>query len=486
MTQNWKGFLKRVDGNCWEISESYGDYMRVPGRIFASEELLDDILSDNALQQVANVASLPGIVRYSLAMPDIHWGYGFPIGGVAVTDPDRGGVISPGGVGYDINCGVRILRTNLSLPEVKRKLPELADSLYKRVPSGVGSKGPITLDNDELNQVLSHGSAWAVMEGYGWDEDLEYTEAGGALPGADARKVSAKAQKRGFNQLGTLGSGNHFLEIQVVDAIYDEKVAEAYGLELGMVCVAIHSGSRGLGHQVCSDYLSVMNRAVKDYEIDLPDRQLACAPLNSREGRDYSAAMAGAANYAWANRQCLTHYVRKITSEVFGASPEDLGMGLVYDVAHNIAKWEKHEVDGEEKTLCVHRKGATRSFPPGHPDVPERYREAGQPLLVPGDMGTFSYMLAGLEGAMLKTFGSACHGAGRRMSRSAAKKSISGKELKQELHRQGIIVRAASNVTIAEEAPEAYKDVNLVVGATEGAGLAARVARMRPLAVVKG
>jgi len=481
----WKGPLEPA-GECRrKIPVNYKTGMKVPGLIYASQAMLDDIRADQAAEQVANVAHLPGLVRASLAMPDIHWGYGFPIGGVAATDI-QDGVIAPGGIGYDINCGVRLLRTNLPAMKIKDKMDTLVNGLFHAIPAGVGSEGPLKLDRGQLDQVLKQGAAWAVEQGYGWAGDLEHCEAGGRLAGADPAAVSGRAQKRGLPQLGTLGSGNHFIEISVVDEVFDRTAAGVYGLETGQAVVWIHSGSRGLGHQVCTDYLEVMGRAVTRYGISLPDRQLACAPVKSEEGRDYFAGMAAAANYAWANRQVMTHWVRQALAESLGTTPQDLGLQLVYDVAHNIAKFEEHVVDGKMRKLCVHRKGATRAFGPGHSELPSRYREVGQPVLVPGDMGRASYVLKGTAVAMQETFGSACHGAGRVMSRTESKKGVRGSELRRRLAGEGVIVRAGSDAALAEEAPEAYKDVAQVVDATHRAGLASRVVRLRPLGVIKG
>jgi tRNA-splicing ligase RtcB len=460
--------------------------MRVPGIIYASEKMLRQIQQDQAPEQVTNVAHLPGIVKYSLAMPDIHWGYGFPIGGVAATDPSKNGVISPGGVGYDINCGVRLIRTDLSYEDIKDRIRDIVHALYITVPAGVGSKGEIRVSHQEEKQLMIKGAKWAVEKGYGVKEDLEHCEEKGAIEGADPDKVSQRAYERGKAQAGTLGSGNHFLEVQVVDQIYDTKIAEKLGIYLGSVTIMIHTGSRGFGYQICDDYLRVMSRAVQKYGINLPDRQLACAPVNSPEAQDYIAAMRCAANYAWANRQCITYLVRKAFEKVFNKSWESLGMKVVYDVAHNIAKFEKHKVNGEEKVLCVHRKGATRAFPPGHPDIPEDYKEIGQPVIIPGDMGRNSYLLVGTLKAMEETFGSTCHGAGRVMSRSQAIKIGRGRSIANELESRGIIVMASGRETLAEEMPDAYKDVNDVVEAVAGAGISKKVCRMRPLGVVKG
>jgi tRNA-splicing ligase RtcB len=459
--------------------------MRVPGMLYSDERLLRDVSLDESPQQVINVAHLPGIIGYSLAMPDMHWGYGFPIGGVAATGLETG-VISPGGVGYDINCGCRLMRTNLTLDDVQPVLRRLVRDLFANIPSGVGSTGVIKLSAGEERQVLTLGAAWAVKNGYGEAEDLERTEEHGAMEGADPAAVSARAVTRGREQIGTLGSGNHFLEVDLVEEIYDPTVADAFGLAAGHVAVLIHSGSRGLGYQVCDDYLREMGRAVAKYKLDLPDRQLASAPLSSPEGEAYFAAMACAANYAWANRQCLMHWTREIFQKTLGVSPRDLGMRLVYDVCHNIAKKETHTVEGTERRVCVHRKGATRAFPAGHPEVPACYRQVGQPVLIPGDMGTNSYVLVGTELAMRETFGSTCHGAGRVRSRTQSKKMTDGAQLVKELEEKGILVMARGKKTIAEEAPEAYKDIDRVVNVVHGAGISRKVAKLRPLCVIKG
>jgi tRNA-splicing ligase RtcB len=482
----WAGKLEKVDDYRWRIPVDYKRGMRVPGMIYASEAMLGHIMEDQAPEQVANVAFLPGIVGYSLAMPDIHWGYGFAIGGVAAMRVSNG-VVSPGGVGFDINCGVRILRTNMEREEVMPKIGELIDALYYNVPSGVGSKGKIKLRAQEMNGVLAKGSRWAVENGYGQPEDLETTEEKGEMPGADPDYVSPRARERGTPQLGTLGSGNHFLEVAVVDEIYEPDIASVMGIDrVGQVMLYVHCGSRGLGHQVADDHIKVMVRAMQKYGIEVPDRQLACAPVESPEGRHYLAAMRCAANYAWANRQCITHWVREAFCRVMKKKETGAGLELIYDVTHNIAKIEEHEVEGEKEKLCVHRKGATRAFPAGHPDVPEKYSSVGQPILIPGDMGRFSYILAGTDGAMRETFGSTCHGAGRMKSRSAMKKHVSGRDVLSDLEARGITVRAGSMSGLAEEAPEAYKDVNDVVEVAHGAGISRKVARTRPIAVVKG
>jgi tRNA-splicing ligase RtcB len=477
--------LEKIDDFRWRISRSFMPGMRVPGLVYADEKLLKDIRRDKALTQVANVAFLPGIVNASLAMPDIHWGYGFPIGGVAATDPEDAGVISPGGVGFDINCGVRLLKTNLEYEDVKPKLKELVWALFSDIPSGVGSKGDIKVGSKEERDILVKGAKWAVSRGLGTEDDLDCTEENGAMQGADPDAVSERAYQRGKAQSGTLGSGNHFLEVQVIDQLYDREICDVLNLNLGQVTLMIHSGSRGLGYQVCEDYTRSMVNCLSKYNINIPDRQLACAPLNSPEGKSYLGAMKCAANYAWANRQCLMHLSRKVFEKIFGGSWQKLGMFLIYDVAHNIAKIEKHNIDGKEKNLCVHRKGATRAIPAGHPALPEKYKKLGQPVIIPGDMGRNSYLLFGQESAK-ETFYSCCHGAGRVKSRTAASKSINPDTLLKELESQGIIVKASGRGTIVEEAPQAYKNVNDVVDVVHNAGLAKRVCRMRPLGVIKG
>ncbi len=478
--------LRKIDNVRWEIPQSYDPGMRVPGLIFADEKLLDKIRGDQSLKQVANVAHLPGIVRYSLAMPDIHWGYGFPIGGVCATDPDEGGVIAPGGIGYDINCGVRLVRTNLTEQEVKPRIRDLVRQLFNRVPCGVGESGEIRLNHENGRKLLVQGARWAVKQGFGVEADLEHTEARGVLEGADPDVVSERAYKRGSDQLGTLGSGNHFLEAQVVDKIFDGPVASALGLHENQVTLMIHSGSRGFGYQICDDFLEVMRRALEKYHIQVPDVQLACTPVHSPEGQRYLGAMRCAANYAWNNRQCLMDLARKVFEKFFGRSWQDLGMDLVYDVAHNIAKLERYQVDGKEKMLCVHRKGATRAFPPGHPELPKDYQSIGQPVIIPGDMGRNSYCLIGTTQAMDETFGTSCHGAGRAMSRSQAVREARGRSIERELEEKGIIVMGKGRKGVAEEQPAAYKDVNDVVDVVHRAGLAKKVARMRPIGVIKG
>ncbi len=477
--------IVRLDPYRWLIPR-YGR-MRVDGLIFADDALMRDIRGDQAVEQVANVAQLPGIVGRSIGMPDIHWGYGFAIGGVAAFDPEEGGVISPGGVGYDINCGVRLLRSSLTRDEVQPRLRALMDHLFHSIPAGVGrGYKKFVLSPKAIRDILIRGAAWAVREGFGTEGDLDHIEDRGTMADADPDQVSARAIERGRDQVGTVGSGNHFIEVGFVDRVFDDEAAEALGLEEGTVTVIIHSGSRGLGYQVCDDYLQVMLEASRKYGIELPDRQLCCAPLDSPEAARYLGAMRAAANYAFANRQMMAHRVRETFSEVMGRGEEKLGMGVVYDVAHNNAKFERHQVEGRERTVCVHRKGATRAFPPGHPDVPEAYRDVGQPVLIPGDMGRYSFVLIGTEGAFAETYGSTCHGAGRRMSRRQAKRTARNRNLRDEFDELGIEVRASSFATVAEEIPEAYKDVADVVGVVDGAGIGRKVVRLRPLGVLKG
>ncbi len=483
----WNGPLRKIDEYRWEIPASYKKGMNVPGRIYATAEMIEQIKKDNAPEQVANVATLPGIVKASMAMPDIHWGYGFPIGGVAAFR-EEDGIISPGGVGYDINCGVRLLRTDLEEKDVQSKLKELIDTIFANVPSGVGEKGKLRLSVRELNEVLDRGVKWAVENGYGWDEDLKRIEEGGSIKYAMHEKVSDKAKKRGAPQLGTLGAGNHFLEVQKVDRIFMPEIAKKFGIEReGQVMVMIHTGSRGLGHQVATDYIRVMENAARKYGINVVDRQLACAPIKSKEAEDYFAAMSAAANFGFTNRQLIMHWVRESFGKVFNTEPDDLGMSLIYGVAHNIAKREEHVVDGKRTWVYVHRKGATRAFAAGRAEIPEFYRDVGQPVLIPGDMGTASYVLVGTQKAMEETFGSTCHGAGRVMSRHAALRKFRGEEIKKELwSKKHIYVRSASNKVAAEEAPDAYKNVDDVVRVVEGAGISKIVARLVPMGVVKG
>ena len=486
MSEIWQGPLEKIDDYRFRIPKSYKPGMRVDGIIYADEKLLKDILHDKALEQVVNVAFLPGIIKASMAMPDIHWGYGFPIGGVAATDPEQGGVISPGGVGFDINCGVRLIKTDLQYEDIKDKIKDLVYRLFSDVPAGVGSKGDIRVGAKEEREILTKGARWAVEKGYGIEEDLECSEEYGAIQGADPDAVSDRAYERGKAQSGTLGSGNHFLEIQAIDQLYDRDLCDYFGLNLGQITIMIHSGSRGLGYQICDEYTRSMIHCLQKYNINVPDRQLACAPVNSPEGKQYLAAMKCAANYAWANRQCLMYLTRKVFEKFFGLSWQKMGMHLIYDVAHNIAKIEKYTVGGREKTLCVHRKGATRAFGPGHPALPDRYKKTGQPVIIPGDMGRNSYLLVGTQKAMEETFGSTCHGAGRLKSRTAATKSINLDVLLKELESKGITVKASGRGTIVEEAPQAYKDVNEVVKVVHDVGISKRVCRMRPLGVIKG
>ena len=469
-----KSDLERVSDYVWEISKDYRSDMRVPGRIFASEKILDDILKDESLEQVINVATLPGIQKYSLAMPDIHEGYGAAIGAVFAMDK-KDGIISPGAVGYDINCGVRVMRTGVTYDDIKNYIPKLTAQFNRDVPSGVGRGGQIRLQRRDLNKVLEQGAAWAVENGYGTKEDLEHCESNGTLPEADEGAVSDRAKKRGSDQLGTMGAGNHFVEIQRVDTIFDSEAAQKLGLADGEITIMIHCGSRGLGHQVATDYIQTMLRSLDKYGIELPDKQLACAPFVSPEGQQYFGAMASAANFAWASRQLITHEVRRSWEHIFSKSQiaGHQSLELIYDVAHNIAKIEKHDVGGREAEVVVHRKGATRSFP-------------DQPVLIPGSMGTASYILIGQEESMKQSFGSSCHGAGRTMSRTQAKRRVRGENLKRELERKGISIVSGSMAGLAEEAPIAYKDVNDVVRVVENVGLARRVARLRPVGVVKG
>jgi len=478
--------LERIDEFRWRIPRK--GPMRVDGLVFADDRIMEAIRDDEALQQVANVAMLPGITGHSIGMPDIHWGYGFAIGGVAAFDPSEGGIISPGGVGYDINCGVRLHRSDLHVDEVRPRLPALMDELHRSVPAGVG-KGyeAFVLSAGQIRAILERGAAWAVDEGLGVPGDLERIEDGGTLAGAEPDRVSERAVRRGRDQVGTVGSGNHFIEIGWVDEVYDDDAAEAMGLQEGVVTVFIHSGSRGLGYQVCDDYLDVMLKAAERYGIDLPDRQLACAPVTSEEGGRYIGAMRAAANFAFANRQVMGYRVREVFRKVLGGGGHGPTLDLVYDVAHNNAKLERHEVEGRgERELWVHRKGATRALPPGHPDLPEIYRSMGQPVLIPGDMGRYSYVLLGTEGASRETFASTCHGAGRLLSRRRSRREARGRDLMREFAEQGIQVRASSGGTVAEEVPEAYKDVADVVRVVDGAGIGRKVVRLRPLGVLKG
>ncbi len=467
-------------GQCRYILSPQGQ-MRVPAVFFGSSVLVHQ-LEDTVLQQAANVACLPGIVQASLAMPDAHWGYGFPIGGVAAFDPDQGGIISVGGIGYDISCGVRSMHTSLHRSQIEPHLEQLTDLLFHRIPAGVGSQGAITLSKKQLDQVLVDGASWAVGQGYGWPQDLANIEDNGRIPGADPAKVSSQAKRRQYKQMGTLGSGNHYLEIQVVDAIYDPATAAAFGLEMNDILVSIHCGSRALGHQIGTDYLQTLGRAAAKYKMVLPERELVCAPIRSPEGQDFYQAMACGINCALANRQILSHLVREAFAHLFPAAY----LSLIYDVSHNTCKIEEHKVNGRPKSLYVHRKGATRAYGPGHPDVPAHYREVGQPVLIGGTMGSSSYILAGNRGGEELAWSSACHGAGRSMSRKKALKKWKGQSVVNALAQQGILLRAASKRGAAEEAPQAYKDVDQVVESTHQAGLARKVARVWPLACIKG
>ena len=476
--------LQQISPGVWEVAPAAG--MLVPARVYASEKLLAGIRGDRSLEQACNVAHLPGIVGASLAMPDMPEGYGFPIGGVAAFDADDG-IVSPGGVGYDINCGVRLMRTDLRAADLGERMHRLVTQVQRDVPAGVGSEGAIaTLKDADLDEVLRIGARWAVRAGFGQPEDLEFTEAGGCLAGADPSALSRRARERGAPQLGTLGSGNHFAELQVVDEVFDDSAAEAFGLASGTVTVLLHSGSRGLGYQVCDDALAAMHSGKGRARLPLPDPQLVAVPIASSDGARYLAAMRAAANFAWANRQVMMALIERALTKVLGGTRDSLGFRLVYDVAHNIAKLEEHSVGGVRRSLLVHRKGATRAFPAGHPDVPARYRAAGQPVLIPGDMGRPSFVCVGTDRAMRDTFGSAAHGAGRMMSRHAARRAGAGRDISDELARRGVVVAARSPKTLAEEMPEAYKDAAEVVAALRESGIAAPVARLRPIGVVKG
>ena len=470
----------------WELPIGFVDGMNVPGRIFASQALFDKALEDRAAEQVANVATLPGIVAASYAMPDIHWGYGFPIGGVAATDPADGGVLSSGGVGFDIGCGIRLMRTDLTRSDLEGSLRALVDALERHVPRGIGGLGRLKLKGDEIDRVLTEGVPYVIERGAGWEDDTEACEDLGTLPDADASRVSERAKERGRSQLGSLGSGNHFLEVQVVDQVRDESAAQVLGLAENQVCVMIHSGSRGVGHQTCTDYLRTIDTLGDQFGYVPPDRQLACAPLDHELADDYRRAMNACGNYALANRQVLMDGVRRAFEFTFRRSPRELGMQLVYDVAHNLAKLEQHSIAGTTRTVCVHRKGATRAFGPSHPDLPERYRTTGQPVLVPGSMGTASFVLIGTDEAAGLSFSSTCHGAGRAMSRTKAKKQMTGEDLREQLEAEGIVLAKTRWKALSEEAPYAYKDAEEVVGTCEGAGLSRVVARLRPVGVVKG
>ena len=481
----WEGEFRKIDDYRWEIPKGFVPGMNTNAVIFADESMIPKIKEDNAPTQAANVACLPGIVGSSMAMPDIHWGYGFPIGGVAAVDANEGS-ISPGGIGFDINCGVRLIKTDLTVKDIGDKIDPLMDALYANVPSGLGSKGLTKVGYRELDDILQNGSRWAVENGYGWDSDLEVTEEYGMMQDADVDMVSDKAKKRGLSQLGSLGSGNHFLEVDVVDKIFDEEAAKCFGLKEGAVTVTIHCGSRGCGHQIATDYLQQMEHYVKHSGLELPDRQLACAPLNSKLGDDYWRAMSCGANYAWANRQMITHWVRESFESVLNDSAENMGMSMVYDVAHNIAKKERHEYEGSNMDVLVHRKGATRSFAAGRPEITLKYRDIGQPVIIPGDMSVGTYVLVGKPGSMKETFGTTCHGAGRVMSRKDAEKYVTAAQIQADLSGRGITLRNGSDEGLVEEAPQAYKDVDTVVSVVCAAGIAGKVARLKPIGVVKG
>ncbi len=478
-------YLKKISDYKYEIPVGSFPDMRVPGLIFMTKNIFDNAFEEGAIKQVANAATLPGIVKASMAMPDIHYGYGLPIGGVIATDWQNG-IISPGGVGYDINCGVRLVTTNLIEKDIEKNRGFLLNMLYKNIPSGVGSTGKLFLSDSEFNELMVNGSEWMIKKGYGRDDDLRKTESMGKYKGANPDKVSYRARERGRKQIGTLGSGNHFVEVQVVEKIFDKEKADIMNLEKGRITIMIHTGSRGFGHQIASDYLEVMEKAVRKYGIKLPDKELACAPIQSKEGKEYLEAMAAAANFAWANRQIIMEWVRESFKSVFKISDDSLGFKLLYDHAHNIVKKENHKIGNTEKTLAVHRKGATRAFPPNHPEIPDIYRNIGQPVLIPGDMGRYSYVLVGTEKAMEESFGSSCHGAGRILSRHKAIKKAKGRSIESELKQKGILVKASGKRTVKEEMPEAYKDVSLVVEAIELAGISKKVAKLKPLLVIKG
>jgi tRNA-splicing ligase RtcB len=478
-----KDHITPINEYFWEIPVTFRDDMRVPARILASETLLDAILEDRSLNQLVNVATLPGIQKAAMVMPDVHEGYGFPIGGVATTNFPNG-VISPGGIGYDINCGVRLLTSSLYISDIRHRVEAICKEFYTHIPSGMGRSGQIRLSADELDEVLLNGAEWAVSMGYGATEDLPFIESHGKLPDADPEKVSEFAKKRGADQLGTIGSGNHFVELDYVDEVYNEDTAHAFGLKKNQVVVLIHTGSRGLGHQVATDYIRIMMAAMPKYNISVPDRELACLPFDSPEGQDYYKAMCAAANYAWCNREIISWEARKAWSTYLG--PDTSSLSLLYDVAHNIAKIETHQIGGRPQKVIVHRKGATRAFAPGDPELPEAYEKTGQPILIPGSMGTSSYVLAGTAASHELTFASCCHGAGRRLSRTAAKRQVNAPLLKQQLQQEGIYIEAGSFKGIAEEAPLAYKDVDQVVETVSNSGIAVKVARLRPVAVIKG
>ncbi len=477
--------LERIGDVVWQVPQNFRGDMRAPARIYADEILLDDALQDKSVEQLVNTATLPGVVRYAIAMPDIHQGYGAPVGGVFATKLP-GGVISPGAIGYDVNCGVRLLASRLDVEQVAPHLKDLATALYKNCPSGVGSEGSVPLNAKQLGDVLEHGAEWALKNGYARRADLERTEEFGRLQTASPTAVSKRAKERGRDQLGTLGAGNHFIEVDRIAEVFDPETADRLGIFPDQIVVQIHCGSRGLGHQVCTDYVNQFQQSVRQYKIDLPDRELVCAPFDSPEGQEYFKAMAGAANYAFCNRQVLAHHIRRSFEEVLAGRVQNFDLDQVYDIAHNMGKVEEHDIDGKRVKVCVHRKGATRAFGPGASVLPDDLREIGQPVLIPGSMGTASFVLVGTPGAMAQTFGSTCHGAGRVMSRSQAKKQVRGEKLRDELTTRGIVVRAGSMPGLAEEAPQAYKDVSRVVDVVDQAGIGKKIARLEPLAVIKG
>lgn len=485
MTTIRKQDFKRVNDLIWELPKDFRSDMRVPVRIYADEELLEDALGDKSVEQAVNAATLPGLVRYIIVMPDVHQGYGFPIGGVAATEYPEG-VISPGAIGYDINCGVRLLGSRIEREQIAPHMNELVSTLYKNCPSGVGVEGHVPLSTKQFEEVLVEGARWALGKNYARPEDLRRTEEFGRMPGADPAKATPKSKQRGKDQVGTLGAGNHFIEVDEVAEIYDQEAAQLMGLSQGNVAVQIHCGSRGFGHQICTDYLARFERVIHQYRIQLPDKELMCAPMNSPEGEDYMKAMACAANFAFANRQVLAHYVRSSFAEVLKGKLPDYDVFQVYDIAHNMGKIEEHSVNDKRIKVCVHRKGATRAWGPGSPGLPDDYKDIGQPVLIPGSMGTASFVLLGTPGSMAQSFGSTCHGAGRVMSRARAKREVRGEKLKSELESQGIAVRAGSMAGLAEEAPIAYKDVDRVVDVVHKAGIAKKVAKLRPIGVIKG
>jgi tRNA-splicing ligase RtcB len=478
-----KDNLIKISPVLWEIPISFRADMRVPARIFATEQMLADVFSDKSLEQLVNTSTLQGVIGAALAMPDAHEGYGFPIGGVVATKfPD--GIISPGGIGYDINCGVRLLRSQLFFKDVKDKLEHLSLRLYHEIPAGVGSSGAHVLSEKELDKVLREGVKWALEKNFANQSDIFHIESGGKLETADPSLVSPEAKKRGHDQLGTLGSGNHFAEVDIVEELYDAKTAQAFGLSKDQIVILIHTGSRGLGHQIATDYIRLMLNIMCNYNIKLPDRELACVPFSSKEGQEYFKAMSAAANFAWANRQLITHQIRTVWNKEFGDSSG--GLSLVYDLAHNIAKIETHDINGKKQKVIVHRKGATRAFGPEHPDLAPEYRTLGQPVIIPGSMGTASYVLVGTSEGMKLSFGSSCHGAGRKLSRHAAKRTVHGKTLRQELYKSGIVIQCDSHAGLAEEAPLAYKNIDDVVDVVHQAGIARKVAKLKPVIVIKG